>query len=386
MRYLLCLISWALIASPLEAQDFYDQAKRRFDINELDSARYFINKELNRKPAAEDYFLSALIHEAKGLLLRAVADYEAVIRTDPTNIEAYFQKGLIYFNAASYRQALGDFTYVIDHIDGSSTKAIYFGIDPNGLKGTFLTTLQSMKSKVYQYRGLTYQELDDWDRALKDFDLSLSYGSTAELFINRALLYQKMEKSYLAIVDLKKAIELEPTNYLAWYNLVLLDDKVLLPSELIEDESFAPMMNLTGANAYESKEYDRSILHYSKALEINEQDDLSLIGRGKSFLKINRFVEARRDFLKALQLNPKRTESLFLVGNSFFYEGDFEEAVAFYEKYLSIDPAYDAIWYNAAMSYLSLDDQRKGCLYLEKAANLGMKAASKMQEEHCGNP
>jgi len=386
MRYLLYLISWVLVASVLEAQDFYDQAKRCFDTSDLDSARYFINKELGRKPTAEDYFLSALIHEANDLPLRAVADYEAVIMSDPNNIEAYFQKGLIYFNASSYRQALEDFTYVIDHIDGSSTKAIYFGIDPNGLKGTFLTTLQSMKSKVYQYRGSTYQELGDWDLALKDFDLSQTHGSTVELYVNRALLYQKMGKPSLAIADLKKAIQLEPTNYLVWYNLVLLDEKALLPPELVEDESFAPMMNLIGVNAYESKEYDRSIQYYSKALEINEQDDLSLIGRGKSFLKLNRFVDARKDFLKALQLNSKRTESLFLIGNSFFYEGAFEEATGFYEKYLSIDPAYEAIWYNAAMSYLSLDDQQKGCLYLEKAANLGMEAASKMQEEHCGNP
>ena len=373
----------ATIVSTIHAQDYYAMSKECFDRNQIDSARWYINRTLGKNPTAEDFFLSALIHEANDKPLRAVADYEAAIQRDPENLEAYFQKGLIYFNASSHSQAIEDFTYVIDNIDGSHTRAIYFGSDLHGTKGTFMSTLQSMKGRVFQYRGLAYQESEKWKLAEKDFDYSLQYDSTADVFINRSLLYQKRGETTRAINDLNLAIKIDPTNYLAWYNLVLLSDSVLLPSELIDDETFTPMMNLFGANAYESNEYEQSIIYYSKALAADNKDDLALIGRGKAYLRTQAYANGRSDFLKALQLNPERSESLFLVGNSFFYEQAYEQALGFYEQYLSIDRNYANVWYNAAMSYLSISEKEKGCICLERASELGMDRATEGVTKYC---
>ncbi len=385
MQRLHSFLLLSFVTCIVQAQDYYSQARASFDRNQVDSARLLINENLRRKPTAQDYFLSALIHDAQGKPLRAVSDYEATIQRDPGNMEAYFQKGMIYYNASSYTRAIDDFTHVINNIDRSPTRAIYFGNDPFGDKGTFMTTLQSMKGRVFQYRGLAYQEINEWEKAEKDFDYSIEHDSTADSFINRSMLYQRRGEDSRAISDLKQAIRLDPTNYLAWYNLALIDESTLLPEELLQDETFAPMMDLLGANAFESEEYDRSIQYYTKALEIDDADDLALIGRGKALLKTRSYGAARTDFLKALRLNPQRQESFFLIGNSFFYEQAFDEAIGFYEQYLSVDPAYENVWYNAAMSYLSIDDKEKGCAYLKKADDLGMDLAKEMLSEQCGN-
>ncbi|MEQ9465861.1 MAG: tetratricopeptide repeat protein [Ekhidna sp.] len=374
-----------LNSSLLFAQDYYEQARSCFNRNQLDSARLFINHNLARKPNAQDYFLSAMIHEAEGKDLRALADYEAVIKHDPTNLEAYFQKGLIYYHSASTDQAIADFTHVIENQSGSETKAIYYVSDPAGASGTFLTTLQTMLSRVYQYRGMAYEKTGDWENALRDFTKAFEYDTTVDCYINRSQLYAKMGEEQAAIEDLKSAIRLDSGSYLAWYNLAILDESTQLPQQLMDDEEFAPMLNLVGANAYESGNFSLAAKYHSRAIEADPEDDLAYISRGKALLRMGDYGQARRDFIKAMQIESARTEAFYLIGNSLFYESKYQDAVGFYEQYLSIDRGYEHVWFNAAMAYLSLDEKEKGCSYLKNASKLGMKQADQMLDKHCGS-
>ncbi|MEO9871052.1 tetratricopeptide repeat protein [Ekhidna sp.] len=367
------------------SQDYYDLARKKLNQNQVDSARFYINKNLARRPNAEDYFLSGMIHEVENKPLRALADYEAVIQRDPDNLEAFFQKGLIYYNSASSEQAIKDFTYVIENQSRSETKAIYYASDPTGAKGTFLTTLQSMLNRVYQYRGLAYQKAGDWDSALKDFSSSLKYDTIVDSFINRSQLYAKMGRDSDAIADLKIAIKIDSLNYHAWYNLAVLDETTQLPSFLLEDENFTPMLNLVGANAYESGDFSLAVTYHTKAIEANSFDDLAYVSRGKAFLRIGEYIQSRRDFIKAMQLNPTRSEAFYLIGNSLFHEKKYKDAIGFYEQYLSVDRSYENVWFNAAMAYLNLKEENKACLYLKNAKKLGMEQARAMLEKHCSS-
>ena len=376
----------AFVSTQIFCQNYYDLARGMFNENKIDSARFYINKSLQKSPTAEEYFLSAMIHEEENKQLRAIADYEAVIKTQPDNMEAYFQKGLIYYNTASTEQAIKDFTYVLENHSGSETKAIYFVNDPTGARGTRLTTLQSMISRVYQYRGMAYQKNGDWRRAIRDFNQSLEYDTTSDIYINRSQLFSKMGDDRAAIQDLKSAIAIEPDSYLAWYNLAILDPTTKLPSRLLEEDEFFPMLQLMGANAYEQGEYQASIQYYSSSIKSEPSDDLSYIGRGKAYIRMNSHSKARQDFIKAMQLNPSRSEAFYLIGNTLFHEKKFSDAVGFYERYLSVDQGYSNVWFNAAMAYLSLNKKDKGCDCLKNALDLGMSQADEMLKKHCDNP
>ncbi|MEM9339049.1 MAG: tetratricopeptide repeat protein [Bacteroidota bacterium] len=365
------------------SQDYYNLAKKSFNEGDLEVARHHINKQLRQKPTSEDYFLSGMIHEAEGKNLRALADYEAVVKKEPYNLEAFFQKGVIYYNSASCREAIKDFTYVIDHHQNASTHAIYFANDPLGAKGTFITSLQSMVGRVYQYRGLAYYKIGNLDAALQDFNTSFEFDTLPEYYINRSQLYVKLNESSLAKNDLRAAIKLEPENYLAWYNLVLIDESVTLPPSLMKLEAFSPMLNLIGANAYEQGKYGLSASYFTKAIENNPKDELAILNRGKALLKTGAFKQARADFFDALQLNKQNIEVLYLVGNAFFYEKNFKEAIAFYEQYLSVDRGYANVWYNAAIAYLSFGETDPVCSYLKNASLLGMSKADEMISKQC---
>ncbi len=367
----------------ISAQDDFDLARKHFSENNIDSARFYINKSLRRNPQPDDYFLSGLIHERENKSLRALADYEAVVKVESDNLEAYFQKGMIYYNSASAEQAIKDFTYVIDNYKNSNTNAIYFGNDPYGKKGTFMTSLQSMVGTVYQYRGMAYQKLGNDTQALIDFNKSFEFDTLADFYINRSQLYTKINKEDLAINDLRNALKLEPENYLAWYNLALLDETAKLPNYLLEDEEFFPMLNLLGANAYESGEYALATNYLTKAIENNPEEELAYLNRGKALLKTRAYKQARVDFLKALQINSKNVEVFFLIGNSFFYEENFEDAIGFYERYLSVDQGYKNVWYNAAMAYLSTEKTNRGCECLKNSEKLGMEQATQQIKKYC---
>ncbi|MEQ8904818.1 tetratricopeptide repeat protein [Ekhidna sp.] len=379
--YLVSILCYTIVCS----QDNYDLARANYSEKEIDSARYFINKCLAQKPTAEEYFLSAMIHEAENKDLRALADYEAVIKKDPNNLEAYFKKGLIYYNSASTEQAIKDFTFVLENHHRSETNAIYYGTDPSGANGTFLTTLQTMISQVHQYRGMAYQKNGEWDKALNDFTKAFEFDTIADCYINRSQLYAKMGREDAAIADLKSAIQLDSGNYHAWYNLAILDESTQLPTSLISDEEFTPMLNLVGANAYESGDFSKAVMYHTKAIEANPEDDLAFLSRGKALLRTGAHGQARQDFIKALQLEPARVEAFYLIGNALFYEKRYQDAVGFYEQYLSVDSSYENVWFNAAMAYLSLDEKEKGCNYLNKADQLGMEQAAEMLEKQCGS-
>jgi len=365
------------------AQDPYDLARGYFNDNQLDSARYFINKSLARKPNASDYFLSGLIHEAEGKDLRALADYEAVTQKNPNNLEAHFQKGLIYHQTGSPEQAIQAFTYVIENQSKSETKAVYFAQDPNGDAGTFIATLQTMIARVYQYRGMAYEENDQWAKAINDFTEAFTYEQNVDGYINRSQLYAKMGRDQEAIEDLMTAIQLDSGSYTAWYNLVLLDPNTLIPGKLLKNEEFSPMLNLVGANAYERGEYALSETYHTNALTLNPDDDFAYFNRGKALLQLKQFGRARKDFIKTMQLAPSRKEAIYLIGNSFFYEEKFSEAVGFYEQYLSVDPYYGKVWFNTAMAYFNLNQKAKACQCLKRAHSMDMEKAAEMLDKHC---
>lgn len=380
---ILFLIAFSLHCS---GQENYDLARKYFLENKVDSARYHIDKELQQRPTPDDYFLSGMIHEAEGKGLRALADYEAVVKSNPKNLEAHFQKGLIYFQSASAEKAIEDFTFVINNYPSSNTHAIYFGNDPFGRKETFTTTLQSMIGSVYQYRAQAHQKIGNDTKALSDFNKSFEFDTLADFYINRSHLFSKLGRNSAAIADLRQALKLESDSYLAWYNLALLDEGTRLPDVLLNDDEFTPMLNLLGANAYEAGDYPSSVRYLDKAISVDSKNELARLNRGKSLLRIKRYPEARTDFLKALQVNARNYEAFYLIGNSFFYEKNYKDAIGFYERYLSVDQGHKNVWYNAAMAYLSSGQPERACQCLERANEFGMEQAAAQMKKHCESP
>ncbi len=385
MAFLLCLI----FITPIFGQSHYNLASSHYELaleayrsNKLEISRTEVDMSIHHHPTAQAYYLSARIYEAVGLPIRALADYESVVQHDPTFSEAYFSKGLIYLNYNNAEQALQDFNYLIENGSNGATRSILFEVDPSGAGETSILTLESMQARVYNYRAMAYEKLGRNEMALQDFNQSLELEANADTYVNRGLLFFSMNREVMAIADFEKAIRLDPYHQLAWYNLAIVNPGTRLPSELVNDNTFAPTLNLLAVEALEKGQTDKALKYFNTALRSGE-DALTLINRGRTYQKLGYFEEARRDFNRAQYLEPNRVETNYLIGNTYFSEKEFERALAFYYQYLSIDPTHGLTWYNAAMAQLELENREEACHCLTKAQIFGMKKAEEMIQKKC---
>jgi tetratricopeptide (TPR) repeat protein len=71
---------------------------------------------------------------------------------------------------------------------------------------------------LYEGRAVVCLQMSDTSAALKDINKALSIKKTAELFVNRGVIYQFMADNINAMRDYQSAILLDPNYGLAYYN------------------------------------------------------------------------------------------------------------------------------------------------------------------------
>src|SRR5437870_2334764 len=71
-------------------------------------------------------------------------------------------------------------------------------------------------ARSYTERGLEWAAKGDWERAISDYSLALSFESSAANYYNRAHAHYYKGDFRLALQDLDRALELEPKLIKAW--------------------------------------------------------------------------------------------------------------------------------------------------------------------------
>ena len=377
---LMCL---DLVAQVSRSEALYDQAVRQASRQAYDSALASVDQAIEISADQHAYFLRGSIYESIGEEVRAVNDYTEVIRLNARFKEAYFKRGELFYELGVYDQAIEDFSYLVNNPGNDNTQAVFFRMDPSGQEQVKIGTMVTMMSSVYAFRGLTYQEIGEYDKALADLDQAVVLDSSAQNLVNRALLYAETGEEATAIRHLNWAIKLDPLNEIAWFNLVILDGKVTLPDALMNSANFGPMLTYQGIEAYDAGRYGEADRLFRQALRNNPNDPNLLLNIGRLRIKQAQYPEARQQFRRVISMEGSRLEAYYLMGNAFFKEQQFEQAAAYYEQFLVRDRSKPHIWYNTAMAYFELDKRERACEYLKQAMDRGMAGVSGQLASHC---
>lgn len=92
------------------------------------------------------------------------------------------------------------------------------------------------------------------------------------------------------------------------------------------------------ANFYsEKKQYDKALVDFNKAIELNSNYANSYMNRGNVYRNMGKHPEAIKDFNKALELDSENALTYLNRGNSYFSLGKNDSAIIDYNKSLSID-------------------------------------------------
>ena len=130
------------------------------------------------------------------------------------------------------------------------------------------------------------------------------------------------------------------------------------------------------------KKYDKALLDYNKAIQINPSKAALYNSRGKLFFDIGKTQECIKDYNTATQLDPTLTEAWINRGAAYASQGNLQQALADFNKGIEIDPTYKNGFANRSLlfnqtqqfrealadynSYIALDPNNSE-MYFERA-------------------
>jgi tetratricopeptide (TPR) repeat protein len=131
---------------------------------------------------------------------------------------------------------------------------------------------------AYNLRGLAWQERNELNLAINDFNQVLRLEPTAVAFDNRGNVFQAMHEYKKAIADYDQAILSSPVYYLAYVG--------------------------RGLAWAEEHEYDKAIADYNEALRINPGYARAYNRRGLAWAAKREFAKAAADYKEAIRIDP----------------------------------------------------------------------------------
>jgi tetratricopeptide (TPR) repeat protein len=129
--------------------------------------------------------------------------------------------------------------------------------------------------------------------------------NNSNLYAVRGGIYDRQKKSDLAMADYKKAVELDPKNFDAQYNLGIynFNQAATLYTRASKMDLKTYQTKGKPVEAEGKKYFEASVPYFEKALEINPNDQGSLFALQKVYARLNRPADAKRmeDRLAALK-------------------------------------------------------------------------------------
>jgi len=124
-------------------------------------------------------------------------------------------------------------------------------------------------------------------------------------------------------------------------------------------------------NALEQQgKFDKALLHFSKALEINPHYAEAHNHLGHNLARQKKYKDAIDHYNEALRIKPAYTEAHNNLGTVLAYQGNFKEAVYHFNKALESNPKYAGAYYNLGKLYANHGNIEKAILLYQKTIEL----------------
>ncbi len=148
-----------------------------------------------------------------GKIEKAIAAYNKAIRINPANLEAYASRGAAHYAAGHYELAQQDFEYVLTKNPYHADTYTAYG-SSLASRGNFQDALTVLNLAIqlkpdrpenYFSRAGVYFMLQDYPKAIADYDAVLRAYPAADVFNARGAVYLQMGKKELAEQDFEAA-------------------------------------------------------------------------------------------------------------------------------------------------------------------------------------
>lgn len=115
------------------------------------------------------------------------------------------------------------------------------------------------------------------------------------------------------------------------------------------------------------KNYKLAIIDLEKAIALNPKNGAYLTKLADAYFGNNQTYKAKETYLKAHNLNPNDAEVLFKTGQFFMFVKKYDEAKRFLNEALKKDESYPKIYFILAQAFKETQDTTKAIEYYKRA-------------------
>ena len=314
------------------------------------------------------------IYVAKGKISRGIDYYKQAIELDPTNGAA--QQALVNGWLAAIRVApsiANNFVGLatayqlqgnIDQAEKNYRRALQ--LEPtnqlavDGIKAIENDKVQ-MELDLFLNRAIAFQKEGRYDESIDSYIKAVRLSPrNADIHYNVGTSFQAKKDWFQAEKAYRRALELDPNHKEATLALkALTDDRKETQISEAFDKAIALQQQGLLAEA---------IAIYLKVAEDKPTDDTLFYNLGTVYQGNGEFDKAKESFIRAATLKPedqtykdalafivnKKADQLLEKGVNAQTNGKYEEAIAFYLDLLKINSGRADIWYNLGIAYQSI--------------------------------
>jgi tetratricopeptide (TPR) repeat protein len=299
-------VQWSPIGEPLLREA---QATLKLDEATVHVQRGLVQRRRGKWPEAEAEYRKAIeldprradsyLGLGRAVLHRKDDDAKDQVVAAREAVELYPQMAVAHFALgqalvgqdpaaaiAAFRQATGlDPKYVLAHLKLGETllhalrAAGKAELEEAVVAYSKVIELEPNNNGGWANRGLAYQKLGQWQKALDDYSRAIQLVPAHRFALcGRAEVYTATGQWGKAIADYDKAIDLDPKN--------------------------AATRNNRGNAYFALKQYDKAIADYTEVIALDSKFAVAWSNRGGAFASLRQWDKALADFTRSLEIDP----------------------------------------------------------------------------------
>jgi len=304
---------------PRDVQALHHLGVLKCQQSENEEGQSLIRAALTINPLATDArFNLALALRNLGHEKEAIAAFDAVLTINPHHVAAVFERAFLIAKGGDVREALAGFDLVLSinpkHLDGRLARGVMLGkLERNEEALAEIEVVLKLAPdhvRALTYLGIVLGRLDR-HAAVGAYDRALAiHSNNAELWHNRAVALNKLERFEDAIASSNQAIVLRP--------------------------DFAEAYATQGLSLSNLHEYAKAVSAFDRALTLSPRDAITYYNRGNALNGLHRNEEAIASYDAALSIKPDYFEALYNRGNLLRIANRLSEAIENYEGALRL--------------------------------------------------
>jgi tetratricopeptide (TPR) repeat protein len=319
------------LSTKKSAESLTQSGEKHLEQAEYDLAINDFTESLSINPK----YTKAIIYKARALRLKgesqkALDEINELLKNEPSNSEAYVEKGFIYAGMTALKDYLKLSTQAFDAaiLHSPTMVSAYLGRkDTYLLRGKTdkamddldkVVSLEPKNERNYLLRGIIYsneaQSINPSDQGTPVPSTSVATGTgAAGAALIGMLVDSQMRKNRFAkaIENFTEAIRLNPQT----------------------SEAYAARGNVY----YFKKDYELAIKDYSEVIRINPLVPDFYLVRGVIYVIQKNYESALKDYNEAIRLKPDHETAYFLRGEMHFTRKDYQLAVDDYSEAIRLN-------------------------------------------------